>query len=370
MGRDVSATAMMYVPKLRSCTSRGCTYQKMEKPVKKKVIVRKRCEAREKGQPYINSRGKEMPAKQPPAEQASCSFHKGFYRSIDVKYLENGHSYMNCDRNFGVIEKKRKAAKAITPKDLEALVASAKLTTPFTVVSMNTDDFIGFKGLAKDYLNTKDLAISKISHFHISHKNPSTVKVASVLGLEGDVMVTWKKVDVLKKNANLDNVPDIHDLPKIHFKSKISREKKNDLLGMIDYIEKEEDKDLYRALLENKTKRPATWRCRKKMRNRTAWRKEVQYCDVMVTWKKVDVLKKNANLDNVPDIHDLPKIHFKSKISREKKNDLLGMIDYIEKEEDKDLYRALLENKTKRPATWRCRKKMRNRTAWRKEVQY
>lgn len=177
--------------------------------------------------------------------------HKGFYRSIDVKYLVSGHSYMNCDRDFGVIEKKRKAAKAITPKDLEALVASAKLTTPFTVVSMNTDDFIDFKGLAKDYLNTKDLAISKISHFRISHKNPSTVKVASVLGLEGDVMVTWEKVDVLKKNANLDNVPDIHDLPKIHFKSKISREKKNDLLGMIDYIEKEEDKDFYRALLEN-----------------------------------------------------------------------------------------------------------------------
>lgn len=65
-------------------------------------------------------------------------------------------------------------------------------------------------------------------------------------------MVTWKKVDVLKKDANLDNVPDIHDLPKIHFKSKISKEKKNDLLGMIDYIEKEENKDFYRALLENK----------------------------------------------------------------------------------------------------------------------
>nr|CAD7452986.1 unnamed protein product [Timema tahoe] len=241
----------------------------MEKPVKKKVIVRKRREAREKGQPYINSRGKEIPAKQPPAEQASCSckyecknisseqkqllfleFYKvdeesqGTYLLNHIQMLpigrrrhgtyenpaESGHSYTNCDRDFGVIEKKRKAAKAITPKDLEALVAS----------------------LAKDYLNTKDLTMSKISHFRISHKNPSTVKVASVLGLEGDVMVAWKKVDVLKKNANLDNVPDIHDLPKIHFKSKISREKKNDILGMIDYIEKEEDKDFYRALLENK----------------------------------------------------------------------------------------------------------------------
>lgn len=150
---------------------------------------------------------------------------KGFYRSIDLKYMVSGPSYMNCDRDFGVTEKRRKTCKAMVPKDLEHVVATACAKKPFTVVSMQTEDFIDFKVLAKKYLNTKNLGISKISHFRISHKNPGVVKVASVLSPDG-YMVTWEKVDVLKKNTNLDDLPDVDKLPKIQFKCKISQEKK------------------------------------------------------------------------------------------------------------------------------------------------
>nr|CAD7411142.1 unnamed protein product [Timema poppensis] len=85
-----------------------------------------------------------MPEKQPPAQQASCSFYKGFYRSIDVKYLESGHSYMNCDLDFGVIEEKRKAAKAITPKDLEAgseRSEQVEVAADSDNTSVNTSDY-------------------------------------------------------------------------------------------------------------------------------------------------------------------------------------------------------------------------------------
>lgn len=158
---------------------------------------------------------------------------------------------MSCDRDFGLIEKRRKVAKTMTPRDLETVVATACVKNPFTVVSMKTNDFIDFKALAKEYLNTKNLAISKISHLRISHKSPDKVKVASALGIQGDEMVTWKKVDVLKNNKDLDELPDVDDLPTIQFESKMSREKKKDLLGMIDYLEKEDDKQFYRGLLEN-----------------------------------------------------------------------------------------------------------------------
>ncbi|CAH1111512.1 unnamed protein product [Psylliodes chrysocephalus] len=114
---------------------------------------------------------------------------------------------------------------------------------------MNSEDFIDSKELAKKYLNTKNLGISKISHFRISHKNPGIEKVASVLAKESNNMETWDKLDVLKKNANLEDLPDVDELLKNQFKCKISQEKKKDIEGMIEYLEKEEDKAFYRAIV-------------------------------------------------------------------------------------------------------------------------
>lgn len=78
----------------------------------------------------------------------------------------------------------------------------------------------------------------KFPNVRISHKNPGIIKVASVLAKESDYLVTWDKVDVLKKNANLEELPDVDELPKIQFTCKISQEKKNDLERMIGYLEK------------------------------------------------------------------------------------------------------------------------------------
>ncbi|KAG8288329.1 hypothetical protein J6590_018849 [Homalodisca vitripennis] len=138
----------------------------------------------------------------------------------------------------------------MVPKDLEHLVATACAKNPFKVVPMKTGDFIDFKELAKDYLNTKNLAISKISHFGISHKDLCNVRVKSLLGLEEDAMLTWTKVNVLKSNANLDGLPDVDDLQKIQFKCKIPQEKKKDLEGMIEYLQEENHKAFYRVIID------------------------------------------------------------------------------------------------------------------------
>lgn len=105
------------------------------------------------------------------------------------------------------------------PKDLEHVDATACVKNSFTVVLLKSEDFIDFQELAKNYLYTKNL-VSKISHLRISLQNPGIVKVASVFVKESD-MVTWDQVDVLKKNSNLEDFPDVYELPKIQFKCKI-----------------------------------------------------------------------------------------------------------------------------------------------------
>ncbi|KAG8242593.1 hypothetical protein J6590_062491 [Homalodisca vitripennis] len=72
----------------------------------------------------------------------------------------------------------------------------------------------------------------------VRHHINTFPRVASLLGLEEDAMLTWTKVNVLKS------------LQKIQFKCKISQEKKKDLGGMIEYLQEENHKAFYRAIVD------------------------------------------------------------------------------------------------------------------------
>lgn len=49
------------------------------------------------------------------------------------KFLVGGHSFLNCDRDFAVIEKRKRLTKCNVPEDLKSMIESVKLTNPFKV---------------------------------------------------------------------------------------------------------------------------------------------------------------------------------------------------------------------------------------------
>lgn len=61
---------------------------------------------------------------------------KGHYDKIDLKFLVPGHSYMPCDRDFGVIEKRKRVSKCRVPEEVQEMVRSARLEKPFVVITM------------------------------------------------------------------------------------------------------------------------------------------------------------------------------------------------------------------------------------------
>jgi hypothetical protein len=65
---------------------------------------------------------------------------KGYCEIIDLKFLVSGHSYMPCDRDFGVIEKRKRVSKCMVPEEVQEMVKSARLDTPFQVIPMEKGD--------------------------------------------------------------------------------------------------------------------------------------------------------------------------------------------------------------------------------------
>ena len=75
------------------------------------------------------------------------------FRSIHHKFPEVGHTYLQCDRCFGHIgRKKRKTDYVFTTDDWAKLIVQSRPKKPFQVFRMKQDDFIDVDGSLKEYV--------------------------------------------------------------------------------------------------------------------------------------------------------------------------------------------------------------------------
>ena len=81
--------------------------------------------------------------------------NSGLFDDITLKFLVSGHSYMDCDRDFALIEKRKKVTKAFVPKDIQNIVKSARVSKPFHVIEMHKCDFYNTAAEADMWLSTK-----------------------------------------------------------------------------------------------------------------------------------------------------------------------------------------------------------------------
>lgn len=60
----------------------------------------------------------------------------GVYESIDHKFLVSGHSFLQCDRDFALIEKRKRECKPMFPADRHSIIESSTHIGKFRVVDM------------------------------------------------------------------------------------------------------------------------------------------------------------------------------------------------------------------------------------------
>ncbi|GBM32079.1 hypothetical protein AVEN_150068-1 [Araneus ventricosus] len=57
---------------------------------------------------------------------------KNFLDKITIKFFVSGHSFMPCDRDIGLIEKRKRNCKALAPSDLDDVITSSRPSKSFT----------------------------------------------------------------------------------------------------------------------------------------------------------------------------------------------------------------------------------------------
>ena len=66
---------------------------------------------------------------------------RGYADEIHHKFVVSGHSYLSCDRDFAIIEKKRKKVKCEVPMDLGRGICNACDKNAFETTMMQEEHF-------------------------------------------------------------------------------------------------------------------------------------------------------------------------------------------------------------------------------------
>ena len=90
-------------------------------------------------------------------------FKRGMFEAIEHKFMVRGHSYFENDRDFALIEKRKKSSTLkssmlFPPVDWGAVIEGANLRNPFNVTKVKQKDFKSYKTHLerKYYLQKKD----------------------------------------------------------------------------------------------------------------------------------------------------------------------------------------------------------------------
>lgn len=74
---------------------------------------------------------------------------------IDHKFMEPGHSQMECDSVHATIETARKNVPVYSPDGYYTLVSMARKTMPYKVIELSHSDFLKFKSFSSHMVQNK-----------------------------------------------------------------------------------------------------------------------------------------------------------------------------------------------------------------------
>ena len=170
--------------------------------------------------------------------------HDGQFEQIDHFFLVRGHTFLPNDRDFSVIEKRKKVEKAYIPADWVKVVSTAKTTKHFETVHMNQDEFLDHKLVATKSSKVKftdsrnqTLSFREVVWFSYGKSreyDTETAQVSLVSHSEEiwcrytySSMEPWKKIKPLKRGAFVVEPQQLY-----HSRLPIKKAKYNDLVKL------------------------------------------------------------------------------------------------------------------------------------------
>lgn len=172
--------------------------------------------------------------------------HTGRFDTIQHKFLVSGHTFMACDRDFGLIEQEKKRRQNIyTPQQYVDVVLKSRRKQPFLTYLMNSGDFYSLTNLIQKVtkrvvtISGNKLDFRKLMVMSFSKDKPLSYQVK----WNHTNLDTWEEVDIHKKSKgrrSLNN-PDMIFANQVlenkyNGKVPITKGKKKDLNDLLCFI--------------------------------------------------------------------------------------------------------------------------------------
>lgn len=100
---------------------------------------------------------------------------QSYFKEVVQKFFVTGHSFNDCDRKFGLIEKKKRNQILLVPSDIEALISDACPTNPFTPIRVKQEEILDFKTHSKYIRHTSSFRVTQHLFFRYSINSPNTL---------------------------------------------------------------------------------------------------------------------------------------------------------------------------------------------------
>lgn len=152
-----------------------------------------------------------------------------YFTTVEHKFLTTGHSFLPCDRDFALIERKKKSAMVYIPDQWVEVIANA--SSNFEV--MTTEDFKNLQ-IVEESLNKGDFKITKHVCLKIMDDDPTSVQART----SHNIFQPWIShciAKTVKGRRNLSRPPVIvSEFPRLYNGPlPIKPAKKKDLMTMM-----------------------------------------------------------------------------------------------------------------------------------------
>lgn len=159
-----------------------------------------------------------------------------YFTQIDQKFLVSGHSFLPCDRDFALVEKRKATAQVYLPFHWVEVIANARPSKPFEVVHMQQEYFRDIGPAEQTIKKDPELKITTAAWLQFSSDDPMSLKLRKC----HDVLLPWAVYSLQKskrtRNKTVNHIS--HDnLPRLyHGPIPITKEKKHDLIAMSSFL--------------------------------------------------------------------------------------------------------------------------------------
>ena len=108
--------------------------------------------------------------------------NNNFIDTIDHKYLESGHTQMECDSMHAAIEHAKRKTNIYIPSQWDTIIHMARRKNPYMEVPLRFKDFIDFKKMQKEFYKNFDTNTAgekvkwrEIKHLQFRKNNPENI---------------------------------------------------------------------------------------------------------------------------------------------------------------------------------------------------